>query len=1272
MGVQLRFSLFFVALSCSAQIAPSMLSGTTAAGSGFSVTVSPLTQQAQLTFTAPANTTCTVAASESPTLSPLLADVDPSLYSGSNQDNRTGSVNNGTSRIFILGKRAAERALDGYFHSRSLKPLTTVYYQISGCGGTATGSFTTDNILLGNTFNEDVPPDLSLSTAYYVPGGQYAYPQFLSMVRGANPEVLPDTQSGIGVQLVTYPQDFPFTGGFSGTHSFTTATSVSGWTNPGNILLNSPGVYATFSGAGSGKLAVIDTVLFDNSGNFYTIDSAVLSITGLTTGSSSPIIACPTVNNANCWPTNGTTKTQTANLTGSLSTVTLGTTTPILDSWTPAGSSPLLGQQQSLYGDMQQRSGNVNVDGSGNVSLVIPTQNSITNFNLNWSPGSIVTIGSSVCIITSAVTITAFTITPSACSPALTVPVSSAPYSATNFGWLIWTTDTVNTIKIQYATYSITSSLPVQWPASGSPDLFDLTQLTNSTTGHAGYLMQVPGTGFYFFDTVTGQGNALSTINYPSKAGTDGWGNGSGQACNNASTTITGSGPFKIYCTGLDNTGTEVLITFPPSSTLQPGSWNWNSGTNLTPSSINADLLSLLVNFTTGQTPSFNKTTFSTQGCGISGLQQWSNGDPLLIGDCVQSQQDTYGWVYSFDPVATTNGQAGNAGCVSALGGGPGCVMAAMSTWGGGSSTSPNRWCTLHTLFSAGQANTSTMWIAGKTLTNGGSAGQSFQTSTVSSGTIGTSPQFAPGTGGCPGGVPHGCNTLTLAAQPNGSDGFIQNIAVGDVISFQGGGSGENVQVLSTSGGSTPTISVSRGVSDSGLCTSSGGSACPSGTITLYMQCSAAVPHGSESWTWNYTTDPHGLNGGGQVATAYYIDHPTPRPSYVVGADGWSANPGEPPTGGYAALTSLTASSPTYYLSLAPLFGGIKGIPQFVEAAQDHTSGYGDSQTSANYMVDFRTGETMDTVNSPTSKTGTAIHISGNTYYYAGTTSNGDDFNGIGGSGIANSLNRKVQPTMAFCGTQPLTDISGPASGLPGTYQYCEARTTTECGGGRTQGDIVFTCPNLVPLPLGGIGLFSQNDVGFFNTGAWLNAPSQYSWANGTDPNAQYARGLGHFLTRQRFLNVNANGRVTPDGSWYLTWCIAVNGVWNAVCASRLPSFPTPDAVQRWNPVPYTINITASGGSTAARVDFGYFENGSAPTDYHCMTRLDKCQAVTATIPASPQIFSWGSESATGLFCPVSCTIQVPALSRHFLYYQVELLIGGTWMPQGLQVARIQ
>src|SRR5262249_21238839 len=149
-----------------------------------------------------------------------------------------------------------------------------------------------------------------------------------------------------------------------------------------------------------------------------------------------------------------------------------------------------------------------------------------------------------------------------------------------------------------------------------------------------------------------------------------------------------------------------------------------------------------------------------------------------------------------------------------------------------------------------------------------------------------------------------------------------------------------------------------------------------------------------------------------------------------------------------------------------------------------------------------------------------------------------------------NSLNTKVQPTMKFCGTQPLQDISGPASSLPGPFQQCIARSTSECGGGRTQGDIVANCSNLAPLPGGGIGCFSQNDWCTFNTGQYLNQPEQISWANGTDTNAQYARALGHWLTRERFLNVNANGRVTPDGTWYLTWCIGVNGVWDSVCAA--------------------------------------------------------------------------------------------------------------------------
>jgi hypothetical protein len=112
--------------------------------------------QAIFEYTAPDNHPCTVEASESASYAPLVNDVNPALFPGSNLDTRAGSISVGTDRVFVLGKRAVDTAADNKNYSRALQAYTLHYVRVT-CGVTVlTGTFTTANIPLGNTYS-DVP-----------------------------------------------------------------------------------------------------------------------------------------------------------------------------------------------------------------------------------------------------------------------------------------------------------------------------------------------------------------------------------------------------------------------------------------------------------------------------------------------------------------------------------------------------------------------------------------------------------------------------------------------------------------------------------------------------------------------------------------------------------------------------------------------------------------------------------------------------------------------------------------------------------------------------------------------------------------------------------------------------------------------------------------------------------------------------------------------------------------------------------------------------------
>src|ERR1700730_9133268 len=87
--------------------------------SNVSVSGAPNTQ-ATLLYTAPDTTACTVEVSTSPTFIPLVHDLDPAIFAGSNLDNRPGSISGDVTRTFVVGARDAEQGLNGHWYSRAL------------------------------------------------------------------------------------------------------------------------------------------------------------------------------------------------------------------------------------------------------------------------------------------------------------------------------------------------------------------------------------------------------------------------------------------------------------------------------------------------------------------------------------------------------------------------------------------------------------------------------------------------------------------------------------------------------------------------------------------------------------------------------------------------------------------------------------------------------------------------------------------------------------------------------------------------------------------------------------------------------------------------------------------------------------------------------------------------------------------------------------------------------------------------------------------------
>jgi hypothetical protein len=290
----------------------------------------------------------------------------------------------------------------------------------------------------------------------------------------------------------------------------------------------------------------------------------------------------------------------------------------------------------------------------------------------------------------------------------------------------------------------------------------------------------------------------------------------------------------------------------------------------------------------------------------------------------------------------------------------------------------------------------------------------------------------------------------------------------------------------------------------------------------------------------------------------------------------------------------------------------------------------------------------------------------------AGTwAASGSDSRG-GSSGFLGVINRKIQPTWAFCGMQPLIDASSAATGnvlgdtAADSYKYCVARKSGECRNASQPGDIYVNCPNEVKRGGGSYGCmwYSQNqdipvDICVGNMSAYLNSIVQVGFKK-NDFTGELGRTLTRGLARYKIVDGYWHGKVLSDASWVMFRSMYTSGAWTDILLGKLPPFPPTDSVVRWSFQPVPVKLTPPPGLTVdnAVVQFGYAENGD-PAKFYCSSRQEKCLATATTVPTVPFLFpsegTGGLEAGvTGLPCANGCTVAIPAVSQRMLYYQVK------------------
>ncbi len=245
-------------------------------------------------------------------------------------------------------------------------------------------------------------------------------------------------------------------------------------------------------------------------------------------------------------------------------------------------------------------------------------------------------------------------------------------------------------------------------------------------------------------------------------------------------------------------------------------------------------------------------------------------------------------------------------------------------------------------------------------------------------------------------------------------------------------------------------------------------------------------------------------------------------------------------------------------------------------------------------------------------------------------------------------------PLAAWAGNNLLQDKSGPGSVLaaPGDlWKYCYAYNAGECIGGSAAGHAYMVVDKAVAN--GQCGGYYNFNVPCL---APMNPELQYNVQVGMDPNGPDILGtkwrkltMG-FEGWGRNIDGFANARATPDGSWALVMGHWLDGLHCDVLAVKLPPWPGQESPYEGDFVQIPVPIPASPGAVNARIRFGYAENGPAGS-YYCTTRQEGC-----TTSGSP--FAFASETQTDTPCANGCTIEIPAIPRRIVYYEIDRLDG--------------
>lgn len=226
--------------------------------------------QAIVSYIPPSGAACTIEVSESPSYSPVVNDVNTSLFASSNSDAARSIVtDSGTGRrSFIVGTNTSALDANSKMDSRALRADTLHFARVT-CGSTAVTTFTTAQI------HGLVPEDPPFSTDGH---GNYAFPDRNYTSAGRNLPVI-DPQTGAATYLITNPKDASAVW----SRNFNSGIYLQGgsWTNPGNITAANSGTTASTGTANAPIVVLINGVNAGLAPNWNFLASSHPEMTGV-------------------------------------------------------------------------------------------------------------------------------------------------------------------------------------------------------------------------------------------------------------------------------------------------------------------------------------------------------------------------------------------------------------------------------------------------------------------------------------------------------------------------------------------------------------------------------------------------------------------------------------------------------------------------------------------------------------------------------------------------------------------------------------------------------------------------------------------------------------------------------------------------------------------------------------------------------------------------------------------------------------------------------